>query len=143
MKYVILILALLVGLPSIATAQESVAWSEQELYCSADCGDYSTDVECRADGVCIEPYAACYQRCLSPADSMPASYSGSNTVACSLIAQATWRMEWDDWGGTRGLDPIRYWRLVWQYQCGFHIFLRFGTAYEVLRSPAHPLSVSR
>lgn len=54
MRYVILILALLIGLPSAAYA------TDPDPVCVEDCSSYSSDIACDVEeGYCIEPYAQC------------------------------------------------------------------------------------
>ena len=120
MRYVILILALLIGLPSIATATVP---PEVESLCDSDCASYSTDLECDADGACAETYAQCYARCVLPGGSTAPALSSSTIGIASCQVGFAWMEDYVIREGGRWLHRKRW---VFLDRCGALHWLTFG-----------------
>jgi hypothetical protein len=118
MKYVILILALLVGLPSAAHAADAA---------EEDCASYSSDVFCDVDtGHCIEPYAECVSRSELGGHIRPGSLrSGSLTSRCIVEFVTGWQVIYR----SGRYQEVKLWR------CGWGHFLTFSDFYAM---PGHP-----
>lgn len=84
-----LILALLIGIPSVASA--GPVQSEVSSLCELDC-EYSVEGECPVeDGAsCPETYSQCHARCMRSDGSLPAGISalGEGALACRI--EAVW-----------------------------------------------------
>lgn len=116
MKYVILILALLVGISSAAHAADPM--------CEEDCSNYSSDVACDVEtGHCIEPYAQCVSRCELGGDAHPqASGEGAQCIATRVTS-------WENIYRSGRYKVVSLWR------CGWGHFLTFSDFFAL---PGYP-----
>jgi hypothetical protein len=110
MRYVFLILALLIGIPSVTHANQ---------VCEDECSSYSSDVSCDvATGHCIEPYQQCVSRCESGTGDAPAG------VQCIAERVTGW-----DHPTEYGIQKVSLWR------CGWGHFLIFGKPPRPVMTP--------
>ena len=121
MKYVILILALLIGLPSIATADVQEVMHEM---CSDNCSQYSHDVSCsiQDSGSCSDSWNQCMAECPSTASSVNAAHSADLGVQCTPTIVVGW-ME-SELVDRRTVVSF----YVYLWRCASFHYLRFGAA---------------
>ena len=89
MRYVLVFLCVLIGIPSVASAAPPAV--EVALLCDESCGDYSAEGWCPVESgaSCPEPIAQCHARCMRSDGSLPAGAS-STVGAQSCQIEAVW-----------------------------------------------------